>query len=311
VTASASARIPDAGTPAWSAYRGSLRGIGASDAPAVLGLDPFRGPFDVWEQQTGRAAPVEQTKPMERGNRLEDVAADWTAERTGLRLAHVRRTIRDPRWPHLFAHPDRRVIGASQLVQVKTRWRDFDGGEVPLGVQAQVQQEMALTHTATCTVAVMTFEELFLHEVPADPETWAEMSERLEAWYVRHVEGDEPPRDLSDAYGRHLARTSPDGPPRRATTEEDESVRALREVRARQKALDLDETELLYRLKEGFGGTASVTGDGWHITWPMTKGRRTVAWQEVAAAAGATPGLIEEHTTTSEPTRGSFRLWDD
>ena len=69
----------------------------------------------------------------------------------------------------------------------------------------------------TATVAVMTFEDLFLHEVPADPDTWAEMSERLEAWYVRHVEGDEAPRDLSDAYGRHLARTSPDGPPRRAT----------------------------------------------------------------------------------------------
>ena len=48
-------RIPDAGTPAWSEYRQSLRGIGASDAPKVLGLSTYGGPFEFWQQQTGRA----------------------------------------------------------------------------------------------------------------------------------------------------------------------------------------------------------------------------------------------------------------
>lgn len=304
-------RTPDAGTPEWQAYRSSLRGIGASDAPKVLGLSSYGGPFEFWLQQTGRAEPVEQTKSMERGHRLEDVAAAWAAERTGYRLAHVRRTIRDPRWPHLFCHPDRRVIGASRIVQVKTRWRPFDGGEVPLDVQAQVQQEMALTHTAATTVAVMTFEDLYLYEVPAEPGTWAEIAERLEAWWVRHVEGDEPPRDLSEAYGSWLAAHTPAGPPRNASADEEATVRALRDVRGALKRLANDEAELVFRLKEGFGGTAAVTGTGWHITWPMTKGRRTVAWQAVAEVLGAGEELVKEHTTEGEPTRGAFRLWDD
>lgn len=298
-------------SPEWEAYRQSLRGIGASDAPAVLGLDPYRGPFDVWEQQTGRKPGFAGNKRTERGKRLEIVAAAWVSEEKGWPLIWPQKTVRDPRWPHLFCHPDRRVRGQRRIVQIKTRYRDYDEGVLPLGVQAQVQQEMGLTHTDVATVAVMTFEDLFLHELAFEPDTWEEMAGRLERWYVRHVDGDEPPSDTSESYARWLAQRGVDAPPRKASSSEEETARALMEIKGRIRLLKRDEDELEFRLKEGFGGAPSVVGSGWHITWPWGKGKRKVHWDEIAAGFLPSERLIEAHTDIGPAGRTAFRLWED
>lgn len=43
------------GSPAWLEFR--KKGIGGSDAAAILGLSPFKTNVQVWEEKTGRRVP--------------------------------------------------------------------------------------------------------------------------------------------------------------------------------------------------------------------------------------------------------------
>ncbi len=57
----------------WLDWR--KKGIGSSDAPIIMGVSPWKTPFELWEEKTGRVQP-EQTSnwAQERGNELEPVA---------------------------------------------------------------------------------------------------------------------------------------------------------------------------------------------------------------------------------------------
>jgi putative phage-type endonuclease len=294
-------------SPEWEAYRQSLKGIGASQASVVLGLSPFETPYDLWRRLTGRAPAKVETPAMARGKRLEQVAADWTAEELGVRLRRVNRTVRDPRWPNLFCHPDRAVIGQRRLVQIKTKGRAYDErdelGEygVPLHVEAQVQTELALTGYAVATVALMTFQDLHLYEVPAVRLVAAAMCDRLNEWYERHIVQGEP--------------VSPYGPIReavdQATTEQEELVAALRALRMRLSSLELDEQRVTDLLKDSMAGGLALVGGGWRVTWKPTKDRVLTDWKaalDAAEANGLDVRSYVEAQTTTVPGSRPFRL---
>ena len=67
----------------WLAWRRG--GLGASDAAAVLGLDPWRGPIEVWLDKTGQL-PATSSEAMELGHALEPVIADRFTDRTSLHV---------------------------------------------------------------------------------------------------------------------------------------------------------------------------------------------------------------------------------
>lgn len=291
-------------SPEWEAYRRNLKGLGASDAAMVLGISTYRSAFELWEQLTDRAPAQAETDRMARGKRFEAVARAWVAERLGWKVTEVHRTIRDPRWPHLFCHLDGRFPSRQRTLQIKTRWANFE--DVPLDVQAQVQMEMALAHVPVCTVAVMTFEDLYLHDVPAEPETAIPMLNRLDAWYVRHVIGDEPPVDDSDAYRRYLGATNLEGPARDATAAEVELIEVIRTARRAAAAAENEEAEAKSRLMESMAGTSELLGSGFHLTWRRGKDRTKVDYRGLAALPEVAP-LLAAFTTTEEGTR-PFRL---
>jgi putative phage-type endonuclease len=51
--------------------------IGSSDAAAIMGLDEYRSPADVWLEKTGQADDFEGNANTERGNLLEPVLVNW------------------------------------------------------------------------------------------------------------------------------------------------------------------------------------------------------------------------------------------
>ena len=63
-------------------------GLGGSDVAAVLGLDPWRSPLDVYVDKVEGSQRTENA-PMQWGNRLEAPIADAYAERTNTLLATV------------------------------------------------------------------------------------------------------------------------------------------------------------------------------------------------------------------------------
>ena len=86
----------------WLRARG--RGIGGTDAAAILGHHKWSTPLDVWLSKTGRAEPTPSSYPMARGNALEAFLLAEYGRQTG---AIVERP------PALLAHPDHPELVAS------------------------------------------------------------------------------------------------------------------------------------------------------------------------------------------------------
>lgn len=53
----------------WLAWR--KKGLGSSDAPIIMGVSPWKTPYELWLEKTGRAGEQVTNWAMERGNKLE------------------------------------------------------------------------------------------------------------------------------------------------------------------------------------------------------------------------------------------------
>lgn len=62
----------DQKSEAWHAWRD--KGIGSSDAPVIMGLSPWRTPFELWEEKTGRKKREEGSNYAQSlGNTIEPI----------------------------------------------------------------------------------------------------------------------------------------------------------------------------------------------------------------------------------------------
>jgi putative phage-type endonuclease len=59
------------------------KGIGASELAAILGLDPYRTPLDVWMEKTGRKPKFEGNEATFRGNVFEDAVGQYMQRAIG------------------------------------------------------------------------------------------------------------------------------------------------------------------------------------------------------------------------------------
>jgi hypothetical protein len=69
------------GSPEWLAYRLAKRN--ASESAAVMGLNPWMTPYQLWLAKTGRQQTV-VTAAMQRGTDLEPLARARYEDQTGL-----------------------------------------------------------------------------------------------------------------------------------------------------------------------------------------------------------------------------------
>ena len=98
-------------------------GLGGSDMPVLLGVSPFgKTPTDIWREKLGYASPGADTAPMQRGRRLEPVAAEEYAKTTGRNIVTGVTLYRHPERPYLIGHVDGLIedeAGWSGVLEIK------------------------------------------------------------------------------------------------------------------------------------------------------------------------------------------------
>ena len=103
----------------WLRHR--LTGIGASDVPAILGLDKYRGPLDVWAEKTGALKDEDHdSEAAFWGRRLEKDVIEVTAQRRGMDFQRGEHLLRSRRWPWMLATPDAYLGTRCIPLQAKT-----------------------------------------------------------------------------------------------------------------------------------------------------------------------------------------------
>lgn len=192
------------------------KGIGGTDAAAILGLSRWRSAIDVWEDKLGIAPERPQTAAMRWGLRLEDAIANAFTEETGIAVRKVglRRAAHVRTFPMIgsvdretYAIPTRRDVVEPAIVELKTartddgfagadEWRDLvPEKRVPPGYYVQIQHYLELRRRALAyCVVLIGGSDLRIIEIPADPDFGADLVVELGDFWHRYVEtGEQPP----------------------------------------------------------------------------------------------------------------------
>lgn len=147
---------------AWLEER--KKGIGGSDAAAILGMSKYASPYTVWLEKTGRVTPddISDREPVYWGKVLEDVVAKEYAKRhPDHKVRRLNALLRSTARPWQQASLDRVVVderGRKGVLEVKTAnarleadWKDG----VPDYYYPQPTHYLAVTGFEFFTVAVL------------------------------------------------------------------------------------------------------------------------------------------------------------
>src|SRR5262245_48515817 len=130
------------------------RGIGASDAPALLGLSPWKTALDVYADKVGISLPAkdEENEAMEWGHILEPFIAKKYCRETKRKIIAGRRFRVRSSHPFMNCHLDRLVHNPAReghgVLEIKniSGWKEKDWSEEPpLQYQVQLMHQMAVT----------------------------------------------------------------------------------------------------------------------------------------------------------------------
>lgn len=188
----------------WLATRRKY--IGASEVPALLGIDPFRSSLDVYLDKRGVLPEREMTSAMEAGLELEDSVLRWYGRKWGKRVVRSGVLHLSDRYTWAACTPDGFEDGAISI-QVKCTGRtDAWDEQIPPHVYAQVQSEMMVLGTpeAVALALVSTWGgfDLRPYRVGRDDALIERIAAAGEDMARRVADGDPPPPDGSDAAAR-------------------------------------------------------------------------------------------------------------
>ena len=289
------------------------KGIGGSDIAAIVGLNKYKTPIQLWLEKTGRAPPPKYNDAMRWGNILEDVVARHYAETTGLEVLEGVNVVDGIR----RGNTDRMVPSAHKFLEIKTtghfgaaEWGEPGTDEIPDSYLCQVMWYFGLLDPAEYVSAdvpvLIGGQDYRVYHVERNPELIGQLIEEGERWWRDYVVADRAPEadgSIADARARLSLYPKDDGQMLQSTPEIDELARQLAQARAQLKAAEEVEEGLSARLKAVIGDASGIAGADWKATWKLSKGTSKTDWKAVAEELKAPAELVAAHTKTSAGSR--------
>lgn len=250
------------------------RTLGASEIAAVCGLDPFRGPWEVWADKMGLDIR-QQFAEADMGHLFERPLLEHYSRTSGVALTYPE-TLIHPLHKWVSATPD--GLASDRVVQVKVVGANmahkWDAG-VPEYVVCQVQWEMFVTELPLAVVvACIGGTDYRALDVPADLEIQQSLFDQGREFWESHVlTGDPLDPDASDAcrkalsarHRRHSAELVP------ATRELVEMAREHKRLGRQAKALDEERDAIGNALRLAIGDRSGFEWEDGRCTWTTDK----------------------------------------
>lgn len=190
--------IGDMSRSDWLAER--RKGIGGSDASAIIGLNRFETPYTVYLDKLGLLQEKEESEAMRQGRDLEDYVARRFMEDTNKKVQKCNYMIKNPKYPWAIADIDRRVVGENAGLECKTTatldLKQFRGVEFPEKYYVQCVHYLAVTGADRWYLAVLVFgKEFHIYTLERDDAEIAALMD-AESDFWKQVETQTPP-DIS------------------------------------------------------------------------------------------------------------------
>ena len=289
------------------------KGIGGSDIAAIVGLNPWNTPVDVWMQKTGRVPPKEETASMHWGHNLESVIADEYSRVTGNLVepgVHAECGCR-------LGNTDGMVPKAKRILEIKTaspfmakEWGEPGTDEIPEYYLTQVQWYLGLLpedeYEGADVPVLIGGNDFRIYRVERNPELIGQLIEIGEAWWRDHVVADvapEPDGTLEDMRARLALHPKDDGSVLSSTPEIDALARELAEAKEAMKAAEIQVDALELQLKNIIGASSGIKARDWSCTWKASKDTLKVDWEAACIRAGVSSDIIDACTTIKPGSR--------
>lgn len=274
--------------------------IGGTDAAAISGLSPWRGPAAVWREKVlGQSGDATGNKRiLEMGRRLEPVARDLfreeVAEKKGWRVIERHAILFHPQWEIAGANVDGIIQagpGNQGIWEGKTTaaWNEkaWEQGGIPTQYVAQVQWYLFVTgYQFAWLTCIFGGQDVRHYEIRRDDAQIARMEDACKRFWLSYtVPGIVPPPSLAD--GADYKDVLPD----RGAPDEiklpgacDAAIFELADLKSQARDIDgritFLENHLKYELRDHEKG---VTPQGKAVSFKEQKGRVTIDARKLAA----------------------------
>lgn len=273
------------------------KGVGGSDASALVGQNRYKDVLDVYEDKTGQAEPIESNYKMRRGLAMEPGMREEFTRVTGLETQR-RGLLRSKSRPHMQVSVDS-MTSDGGILEIKTTGfynaRDWseEEGRVPPEAYWQVQHAMSVTGRSHAWVAADIGGEFELVRVERNEDDIAELNEATDEFWDR-VQSRIPPAPQSlDKIQELYAKPEP-GKRVVATDEVVEAVEEFEVAKEDEKAAK-ERQKTARAVIEGHMKDAEELVDGTGHRLATNKQNGTFA---PAKFEKAHPDLAEEYKTT-------------
>lgn len=196
---------------------GRKKGIGGSDVAAILGFSPYKSPYQLWLDKTGRSERKEsQNESAHFGNLLEDVVAKEFSRRSGMKVQRVTQQLFLEEHPWALGNIDRAVINpdiagnvrfkdgaltTDRLLECKTAseymsklFGEEGSDQVPDYYLTQCLWYLLITGCKVIDLAVLIGGNKFrMYRIERDEDLIQSIFNQVKAFWFNHVIADVPP----------------------------------------------------------------------------------------------------------------------
>lgn len=251
---------------------GRKKGIGGSDVAAILGFSPYKSPYQLWLDKTGRSERKEsQNESAHFGNLLEDVVAKEYSRRAGVKVQRVTQQLSLPDHPWAIGNIDRAIINpkiagnvrfkdgkltTDQLLECKTAseylaklFGEEGSDQVPDYYLTQCLWYLLLSGCQFIDLAVLIGGNKFrMYRIERDDDLIESIFKQVKAFWFNHVIADVPPDptcfdDVLHRWSNHVV-----GKQVEADFEHIKLAEELITVQGRQKADKAREDEIKLKI---------------------------------------------------------------
>ncbi len=249
------------------------KGIGGSDAAAIVGLDRYRSPFDVYAEKIGLKPEQPDNEAMRQGRDLEQYVAERFMEATGKKVRRRNAVLQHPEHHWMLANIDR--WGKNAGLECKTtsvlNRAKFSQGEFPPNYYVQCMHYMAVTGAERWYLAVLVLNKAF-HVFTIERDE-AEINALIEAekdFWENHVLKQIPPApDGSEATSEVIKHLFPEAREREevALYGHEEKIQQYLELDARVKELTQERDAIKQELQLALADAEIGRAQGYIVEW--------------------------------------------
>lgn len=258
-------------------------GIGGSDVGAILGVNKYKTPFEVYLDKTEPITEIkEQSESAYWGDQFEEVVAKEFEKRTGKKVRRDRKHYKSSKYPFMVANIDRKVVGENAILECKTanqylasEWKD---DEIPASYLLQVQHYLFVTGSERGYIAVLIGGQKFVwKEVLRDEELINIIVDAEKAFWEKVLDKTPPALDGSSAAEKYLAekyKNSQVGKVEELGFEYKDKLKNYFELKEQKESLEYQIKEIENQVKHELKDAELGIVPGYNISWKSVSSNR-------------------------------------